>query len=96
MSCLQLFGTILQCDISIIKECNTLRELYSQLISVGGQEPISILRNKNKLVRNDECTMSHTILIFDYLMCSFAKVVPQTLAPLYGSQLVSLVRIMRG
>ena len=87
---LQLFGTIIQCDISVFRECSALRKVWSRFITIEGQVAISNMRNNSK-VRNDECFMRYAerviCLIITYRT---AKTVPQTLTSLYEMPLASL------
>ena len=87
---LQILGTIIQCDISVVRECRTLHKVWSRFIATGGQDAMRKLRNKN-IVRNDECTMRYANMLLDNLIYNFAKIEPQTLAPLYGRPLVSMM-----
>ena len=87
---LQILGTMMQCDISILKDCKTLSKVWSQFITIDYKDAINMLRNKN-VVRSDECTMTYASLLLDYMARYFAKLVPQTLVPLYGMPLASLL-----
>ena len=87
---LQLFGIIVQCDISILKECKTLRQVWFRFITTDDQDRISDMRNKN-IVRDDECTMTCASYHTFYIMTNVAKIVPQTFVPLYGTPLFSLM-----
>ena len=86
----QILGTMMQCDISILKDCKSLSQAWSQFRTIDYQDAISMLRNRN-IVRNDECTMSYTRLLLDYMALYFAKREPRTLVPLYGMPLASLL-----
>ena len=59
---LQILGTIIQCDISVLGECRTLHKVWSRFIATGCQDAIRNLRNKN-IVRNDVCTMRHAYML---------------------------------
>ena len=56
---LQLFDIIIQSDISILKECRTLHNIWSEFLQAC-QDSINVLPNlkRGNLLRNDECAMS--------------------------------------
>ena len=56
---LQLLDIIIQSDISILRECRTLRNVWSQFLQVV-QEKVNVLSSlkRRNLLRNDECAMS--------------------------------------
>ena len=87
---LQLFGIIVQDDITIIKACNTLSQVWSRLITINDLDAISEMRNKN-IVRNDECTFSYASILLGNIMEYFAKILPQTFVSLFGTRLASLM-----
>ena len=87
---LQLFGIIVQDDVSIIKACNTLGQVWSHLITTNDLDAISEMRNKN-IVRNDECTISYVSILLGNIMEHFAKISPQTFVSLFGRPLASLM-----
>ena len=86
---LHVFGIILRCDISILNECKTLRQVWSQVLTMRGQDAICKMRNKN-IARNDECTMFNARRLSNYIMDHSVKIEPQTLVSLYGTPLASL------
>ena len=86
---LQIFGVLIQCDIAVLRECSTLRQVWSRFITSNGRDPISKMWNEN-LLRNDECTMHYTRRLFNYIMDNIASIQPQTFASLYGTPLASL------
>ena len=57
---LQLFDIIIQSDISILKECTTLRNVWSEFLQYreNGNDIMTKLKRKN-LLWNDECMMKH-------------------------------------
>ena len=56
---LQLFDIIIQSDISILRECRTVRNVWSQFLQVH-QDKINVLPSlkRKNLLRKDECAMS--------------------------------------
>ena len=87
---LHLFGIIVQCDISILKECKTLRHVWFHLITRDGQDTISKIRNEN-ILRNDECIMRYACMLIVNINYNFAKIAPQTLVSLFGTPLAFLL-----
>ena len=61
---LQLFDIVIQCDISILKECRTLQSVWSKVIS-GNDNQMAIIHNakKNNLIRNDQLMMEKLTMI---------------------------------
>ena len=55
---LQLFDIIIQSDISILKECRTLCDIWLEFLHVD-QDRINVLQNikRRNFLRNDECAM---------------------------------------
>ena len=55
---LQLFDIIIQCDMSILKECKTLQRVWSKFLSTNHNQ-MNIIHNekKNNLIKNDELMM---------------------------------------
>ena len=86
---LQVLGTIIQCDIAVLGECSTLRQVWSHFITTDGRDEISKMRNEN-IVRNDECAMRYLGSLFDNIMNDFESIIPQTPVSLYGTPLASL------
>ena len=87
---LQSFETSIQCDIAVLRNSSTLRQVWSHFITIDGRDAISKMRNEN-IVRNDECTMGYLGWLFDNIMNSFISIIPQTLVSLYGTPLATLV-----
>ena len=87
---LHILGTIIQCDISVLRECSTLRQVWSQFITSECQDVISTLRNKN-IVRNDECTMIYADKALTSTLFRIVDIVPQTFPSLYGTPLGFMV-----
>ena len=54
---LQLFDIIIQSDISILKECRTLRDIWSEFIAQVPESRNNLISNlkRKKLLMNDEC-----------------------------------------
>ena len=52
---LEVFDIIIQCDISILKECNTLQTVWSKFL-IANDNQMNIIHNekKNILIKNDE------------------------------------------
>ena len=55
---LQLFDIIIQSDMSILRKCGTLRDIWTEFLQVHHNR-INVLRNLNRrnLLNNDECAM---------------------------------------
>ena len=64
---LQLFDIIIQSDIGILRECRTLRNVWSQFLQTR-QDRINVLPSlkRRNLLRNDECAMNIIQLLGGY------------------------------
>ena len=75
---LQLFDIIIQSDISILRECRTLRNVWSQFLQVR-QDRINVLPSlkRKNLLRNDECAMRIIKLLGEYivLICKVKQII---------------------
>ena len=57
---LQILDTAKEHDVSILRECNTLRDVWSQFIGTDGNiNRVKHMMKKTNLVRNDECMMDY-------------------------------------
>ena len=59
---LQLFDIIMQSDISIMRECRTLRNIWSELLQVRENRMYNNIISKSKklsFIRNDECAIEN-------------------------------------
>ena len=102
---LQLFETAIEHDIAILRECNTLRKVWSQLTTTDVNiNHVTLIMNRTSIFRNDECIMEFandcyfhcSDLIFSSLNApSVTRVLEQIttdiLAGQYTTSLVSLV-----
>ena len=61
---LQLYDIIIQCDISIFKECKTLQSVWSKFLSANDNQ-MNIIHNekKNTLIKNDELMIEKVTVI---------------------------------
>ena len=71
---LQLFDIIIQSDISILKECRTLCDIWLEFLHVH-QDRINVLQNikQRNFLRNDECAM-RIIQIIDIHIAPYCRV----------------------
>ena len=60
---LQLFDIIIQSDISILKECRTLRNIWSELFQWRENKNIISDNKRENLLRNDKCMIRVTDLL---------------------------------
>ena len=65
---LQLYGIIIQCDVSIFKECTTLKSVWSKFISANNNQ-MNIIHNekKKKLIKCDELMRDKFTAIYTIL-----------------------------
>ena len=82
---LQLFGIIIQSDISILKECRTLRNIWSELFQWCENENIISENKRENLLRNDKLIISTDFLTFNIVTlnwkhCNISNVIGQVLA----------------
>ena len=58
---LPILETAIELDIAILRECNTLRKVWSRFTTTDGNiNRVTRMMKKTNLVRNDECLMYHT------------------------------------
>ena len=69
MEMLTLFDIIIQSDVSILRECRTLRNVWSQFLEVH-RDRINVLPSlkRKNLLRKDECAMSIIQLLGRYIV----------------------------
>ena len=82
---LQLFDIIIQSDISILKECRTLRNIWSELIQWCENENIISENKRENLLRIDKLMISTDFLTFNIVTvnwkhCNISNVIGQVLA----------------
>ena len=93
---LQLFDIIIQSDISILKECRTLRSVWSELVQWRENQNIISENKKENLLRIDKCMISTDYLTF-YIVtlnqkhCNISNVIDQVLALSCKTPLQTLV-----
>ena len=57
---LPILETAIEHDITILRECNTLRKVWSRFTTTDGNiNHVTRMMQKTNIVRNDECLMSH-------------------------------------
>ena len=73
---LQLFDIIIQCDISILKECKTLKAVWSKFLFANDNQ-MNVIHNEkiNNFVKNDELMKENLTGIFERLQAS--DIMPQ-------------------
>ena len=75
---LRIFDTIFQSDISIMKECSTLKTVWDKFIS-HNESGIrdSLLRRQGDILRTDACLMRYIVQLYHLLVaCSQSELVP--------------------
>ena len=82
---LQLFDIIIQSDISILKECRTLRNVWSELFQWRENQNIISENKKENLLRIDKCmirtdSLTFNIVRLDRFHCNISNVIGQVLA----------------
>ena len=70
---LQLFDIILQSDISVLRQCRTLKNIWSEFLNVVGNKNIVLhdIQRRNML-KNDRCMMRQ-IMIFDIFITKVSQ-----------------------
>ena len=75
---LQLCDIIIQCDISILKECKTLKRVWSKfLFTNDNQMDIIHNENKNNLIKNDELMMKKFTEIYRFYEMFSNEIMPE-------------------
>ena len=83
---LQLFDIIIQSDISILKECRTLGNVWSELVQWRDNQNIISESKRENLLRIDKCLIACTdlltfnIVILNLFHCNIRNVISQVLA----------------
>ena len=82
---LQLFDIIVQSDISILKECRTLRNIWSELFQWRENENIISENKRENLLRIDKCMirtelLTSNIVRLNWKHCNISNVIGQVLA----------------
>ena len=71
---LLILETAIEHDIAILRECNTLRKVWSRFTTTDGNiNHVTSIMKRTNIVRNDECLMSHAGLcyhLYSGLTCS--------------------------
>ena len=67
---LPILETAIEHDIAILRECNTLRKVWSRFTTTDGNiNHVTRMMKKTNIVRNDKCLMYHADICYSRLTC---------------------------
>ena len=71
---LQLFDIIIQSDIGILKECKTLKHIWSEFLHIGENRNIVLSNTKRRnILKNAECMMTNLIRLDNFVVNPILK-----------------------